>query len=330
MEKNEIIHIILKSEGGLNESEPENVGGVSNYGITEKALNDFRKWLLSEKGIANIPKSVRDIKEGSEIIYEFYDWYFEQFHVWELPECLWLLHADFATNSGSGAVKVVQQILGLQDDGVWGSGTTKAVATFVQEFNNSLTEDPELDNHLIMEYHELKLSHYQNLVEKNPDKYGKWHNGWKKRAQHVLAELQPYFQDNLPSTRAVEEDQADLNTEIETSESIISETPKDAIEAIGKILIGHLDKAFDKLNEKLENINTKIENNIAVTQAIESKIDAFPSNANIADIHTLLAEIQELLSQKKTNTQTPEITKTEIQTENKPKTIIEKLRKKGK
>ena len=154
MNKEKIIDLILKSEGGLNEDEPSHVGGVSYAGITQKTYEAYKSRLPD-----NAPHSVRDLVGNSKTIYNFYDLYLGDFHVWELPECLQYLHADFAVNAGSAAVKIIQELVGSDVDGVWGSGTSRDVASWKQRFDEELANNSYADNEVITKYNEAKLRH---------------------------------------------------------------------------------------------------------------------------------------------------------------------------
>ena len=139
--RKQVLDLILKSEGGLNEDEPEHVGGVSYAGITQQA---YTAWV--NQNMYAHPKSVRDIADKPEIIHAFYEDYFDRYHVWELPECLQYIFADFVVNAGSAAVKIIQRFVGVDDDGSWGSGTSKAVAEWKGSVEAGIAIDANADN----------------------------------------------------------------------------------------------------------------------------------------------------------------------------------------
>ena len=195
--QDEIIGLILKSEGGLNENEPAHVGGVSYAGITQTT---YDAWT----GVKPV-RNVRDLAAYPETVKSFYVDYLDKFHVWDLPECLQYIHADFSINAGAAAVRIVQEIVGVDADGVWGSGTTAAVKQWTVTFSEKQQSDPDTDNRIINEYHEAKLAHYRGLAERKPEVYAQYLTGWEKRSQHVLAQLSEYFQDELPKVRAIDE-----------------------------------------------------------------------------------------------------------------------------
>lgn len=218
MNKDDIIGLILKSEGGLNENEPAHVGGVSYAGITQKT---YESW---STGKTHTPIVVQDLEEYPEVVQEFYEDYLDKFHVWDLPECLQYIHADFSINAGAAAVRVIQNIIGVDADGIWGSGTSRALEGWKQDFEAALAENPDKDNVVIQKYHDYKLAHYRNLAAKKPEMYEKYLVGWEKRAEHVLSQLTGYFHDDMPKVRAIDEEDIETTAAkdpvVEIAESI--------------------------------------------------------------------------------------------------------------
>ena len=203
MTKQDVIDLILKSEGGLNEQEPESVGGVSYAGITQKAYAAYFPHI--QPHIPDAPASVRGIVERGDVIDAFYELYLSDFDVWILPDFLQYMYADFVVNAGGAAVKIVQRLSGCNADGVFGSGTRAAVIAWTEQVNARLATDESVDNSLIMEFHAQKLEHYDRLVAANPEKFGKFHKGWIRRANHVLSQLQEYFETDEPTPSAMDE-----------------------------------------------------------------------------------------------------------------------------
>lgn len=245
--------LIMKSEGGYNPDEAPDVGGASYAGITQQAYDRFR----TNKNKNSYPITVKELGGSSvdgtnkykspyelqelypdirlDIIEEFYEWYFIPFHVTELPEYLQYIHADFAVNAASAANKVIQRMVGIDADGVWGSGTTKAVAEFFHYKDLELNDNPDVDNEMILLYDDLKRQHYTTLAEKNPAKFEKYLKPWLKRSNHVLAELQSYFEDEKPTPSAVEEtDDVDIHTidHPEMVAPVAEEDPKEILRGV--------------------------------------------------------------------------------------------------
>lgn len=203
-EHSEVLALILKSEGGLNEDEPDSVGGISYAGITQRTFEAFLQVMGSK--YPDAPRSVRDLDKRPDLVEAFYVWYFGKYHTWELPAFLQYAYADFVTNAASAAVKIIQRFAGVDDDGVWGRGTSKAVAAWKARIEGELVSDPHLDNNLITAFHDQKLAHYNHLATANPAKFAKYLPGWKRRANNVLSDLGKYFENDEPTPKAIEED----------------------------------------------------------------------------------------------------------------------------
>ena len=204
MTQDKIIKMIIGSEKGVNRNEPESVGGISVDGVS-KILYDT---LLPElrRTMSDVPTNIEEIENRPDIINQCYIINLGIAHVWELPEFLQYIYSDFYTNAQSVAVKIIQRFIEVEDDGIWGTGTSRAVLEWKKSVEHELETDPHVDNEIITKFHEEKLAHYQRLVNKNPDKFKEWHNGWKRRANHVLAELQEYFEVDEPTPSAADDD----------------------------------------------------------------------------------------------------------------------------
>lgn len=200
MDKKEVLRLLLKSEGGLNEDEPAHVGGISYAGITQTTWDAYR---VQD---ASLPESVRLLEGRHDLVEAFYADYFGKYHVWELPEFLQYIFADFVVNAGSAAVKIIQRMVNTDADGVWGSGTSRAVESWKKTLAPDLVTNPDIDNELITEFHNQKIAHYERLVRLNPDKYARYLPGWKRRANNVLADLGQYFETDSPTAKAIDED----------------------------------------------------------------------------------------------------------------------------
>lgn len=185
--------------GKLNENEPPHVGGISFEGITLRA---FVEWVQGEgQGKNNGVTHVQNLINHPEVVYAFYQDYLK--NAWHLPECLQYLYCDFYTNGQSHANKIIQRMVGVDDDGVWGSGTTRSVQKWTADINERLKTDNSLDNDLITKFHDQKIAHYESLKDINPTLYERNIAGWKKRAMRLLGEHQEYFEDDEPVATAV-------------------------------------------------------------------------------------------------------------------------------
>lgn len=218
MNRKQVVDLILASERGINRAEPASVGGISVDGISRVSWQAYKPRVEARLGFM-VPRSVEAIAEFSEaererVTHAFYYLYLDDYRVWALPEFMQYIYADFAVNAGSAAVRIIQSLAGCAVDGIWGSGTSTAVASHYEKVMVLLEHDKSRDNAEIMAFHDAKLRHYERLVRKNPTEYGKWLNGWKRRAGQVLLELSEYFEaEPEPTPSAV-----DTETDAESDE----------------------------------------------------------------------------------------------------------------
>lgn len=112
--------LTLKYEGGYVNN-PHDKGGETNKGITSKVYDNYRIK-------ARLPtRSVKEI-EPSEIDTIYYNNYWCEASCDKMPAPLNILVFDFAVNSGpTRAVKYLQRLLNVNDDGVIGPKTLAAL-----------------------------------------------------------------------------------------------------------------------------------------------------------------------------------------------------------
>ena len=115
----QIMDWIRGHEGGFV-NHPEDPGGKTNFGITQRTYDAFRK----AKGFGT--KNVRMIEENEvSEIYELQYWSRVQGD--DLPSGVDYCVMDYAVNSGPArAIKVLQRAIGVDDDGVVGAITLAA------------------------------------------------------------------------------------------------------------------------------------------------------------------------------------------------------------
>lgn len=178
--------IILKFEGGYV-NHPDDPGGATNKGITQKTYNTYRKLWKKE------PQSVRFI-EDSEVT-KIYESYWKQSRASQFAEKMpltALVHFDFAVNAGfKQAAKTLQRALGLElVDGIIGNRTLTALY---------LSDDYET----AMMYCEERFEFYHRLVELKPQ-LKTFMRGWLWRVKHLKGIVDDWSyrskpKDNLPS-----------------------------------------------------------------------------------------------------------------------------------
>lgn len=160
----ECVEIILRYEGGFV-NDPDDPGGATNFGITLATLRSWRNdTSLQPKDVRAMPVS------EAKAIYQAKYWNAVSGDL--LPRGLDLAVFDFGVNSGvSRASKMLQNIVGVPEDGVIGPITLEAVKR---------KNDP-LD--LVEELCEGRLDFVKGL--KNWPKFGR---GWSRRIEEICEE----------------------------------------------------------------------------------------------------------------------------------------------
>lgn len=157
--------IIVENEGGFS-NHPDDPGGPTNMGITQKTLSAWRK---CECGIDDVKNLTRT---EAEAIMEAQYAAPVRFNV--LPDGLDYAVLDCSVNSGPArAAKILQSLVGVTEDGIIGEETLAALTAF-------LREDPSRDSEMIQLYCQARLAFCRSL--KNWDTFG---NGWAARVDRV-------------------------------------------------------------------------------------------------------------------------------------------------
>jgi len=166
------LQFVLKWEGGLT-NDPDDPGGRTNKGITQKEYDKFRK----SKGLPTQDVAKINDEEVYEIYYRNY-WLATKCN--ELPSVLRLVVFDTAVNMGVGtAIRLLQQALNefltqdkkLKVDGIIGPKTLEAARTM----NDKVVAKKML---------ELRLYRYCDIVKNNP-KLVKFLKGWARRVMDL-------------------------------------------------------------------------------------------------------------------------------------------------
>lgn len=117
---------LLHHEGGFV-NHPKDPGGMTNLGVTRKVLEEFYGHEVSEQQMRDLtPREVKPL---------YREKYWDRIRGDELPAGVDWFTFDWAVNSGvSRASKALQQIIGVSDDGIIGSGTLRAVREVEPDF----------------------------------------------------------------------------------------------------------------------------------------------------------------------------------------------------
>ena len=117
------LHWVLQHEGGFSDHKAD-PGGATNRGITQKTYDAFRA------GSGKPKQSVREIGED-EVMQIYREQYAKPVWFDRLPAGVDYALFDFAVNSGvSRAVKMIQGIVGVRQDGIMGNQTLSAVRAY--------------------------------------------------------------------------------------------------------------------------------------------------------------------------------------------------------
>jgi lysozyme family protein len=156
----------LHEEGGYVDN-PNDHGGATNHGITQHTYDTYR---LNRRLPA---ASVRDIQDQEvRDIYE--SMYWVPAHCSMMSLALGECHFDWAVNHGvHGALKTLQEVLGIEADGVWGPNTEAAL----------LAQDHD---DLWRPYNQLRREWYQADAEHDPSQ-AEFLTGWLHRVDRLDA-----------------------------------------------------------------------------------------------------------------------------------------------
>ena len=150
---------LLNREGG--DTLTTDTGGLTKYGISTRAhgkqgydienLTEAEARTIYEEQY--IPQAVNRIGKNN-VTWKF---------------------VDMVVNMGWGnATSVLQESLGIEEDGSFGPGTEKKLQDFIDAYG---------EDEVISMLSDAQLKYYEELRASNPDKYGKY-TGWDHRAKY--------------------------------------------------------------------------------------------------------------------------------------------------
>ena len=113
-------------------------------------LQTTLNWFHRVKDSA-IPTSVYDLTD--ENAREFYQWWVgERSGAKEVPSWLSYMLADFYTQSGGWAIKILQKKAGVDEDGAWGPNTKQAISAMFDKLETEIEANPHADNEFVRWY----------------------------------------------------------------------------------------------------------------------------------------------------------------------------------
>ena len=156
----EVIDGILAAEGGYT-NDPNDRGGPTNFGITLDTLRTYKPG--AKNATAEDVKNMT-VEDAMDIYRKQYCAPFE----WVDNATVFKFLANSAVQHGkTGAIKLLQRAVGLQDDGILGPATKGAVAA---------ADSTELLAAIVAE----RCRYYTAIVHKNPSQ-AKFICGWVNR-----------------------------------------------------------------------------------------------------------------------------------------------------
>lgn len=171
----EVLSFVLKEEGGFV-NDPDDSGGATNRGVTQKVYDSFR--LLAQSS----NQSVKFINDE-----EVYEIYFN--HYWNLGKCdkmcfpLNLVHMDSCVQHGvEQANKLLQRSLDVEEDGSIGPQTRAAIDLACQNSGSA---------HIAAYRYILeRVFFYDSLDEYHPERTRFLTKLWLRRMKHLYREIE--------------------------------------------------------------------------------------------------------------------------------------------
>lgn len=158
------IPTLIKHEGGYV-NDPADPGGATKWGVT---INTWRKLGYDKDGDGDIDENDIKLLEVKDVIPIIKISYWDKLRADEIKnQSIAEICVDWIYNSGTGVIKNIQKLLGLEPDGIVGKQTL--------EFINS-HDQKELHERILIARH----NYYQTIIAKNP-KLKKFEKGWLKR-----------------------------------------------------------------------------------------------------------------------------------------------------
>jgi lysozyme family protein len=171
--------------------------GPTNRGVTQDTFDGYRKSMDLE------PRDVKTITEN-EAIDVYASEYYEKPKIDTLPHKVAGVVFDYGVNSHPRkAIKDLQAVVGVKQDGDLGPKTQAAVQSYVDTYGEDVLAGKVID----------KRQQFMNgLIQKNPAKYKRFENGWNNRLK-MLRDKFAQVGDSVNPFRVGEAQAADVLTD---------------------------------------------------------------------------------------------------------------------
>lgn len=154
-----LVPLILRWEGGFV-NDPNDAGGATMKGVT---LATFRKFYGADKTVEDL-KQITD----AQWLHIFKTGYWDKFRGDDIDDqSVANMCVDWLYNSGTAAIKRVQKIVGVVDDGIVGDKTVAAI--------NARQAEP-----LFEQIKAARIAFVETIARNNPSQR-KFLQGWKNR-----------------------------------------------------------------------------------------------------------------------------------------------------
>lgn len=167
--------IIIKNEGGYVD-DPNDAGGETYCGISRNNFPNWNGWGIIDIYGCEPGKTLNDADLESAVRVFYKQQFWDKIKGDNIDsQAIATAIFDWNVNSGIHAIKSIQRIVGVEDDGICGSGTIRAI-----------NDSNELDT--LNRYREAREVFYRSLAASKPSQ-AKFLNGWLNRVENLYNTL---------------------------------------------------------------------------------------------------------------------------------------------
>jgi len=147
---------VLAWEGGYV-SHPADPGGATNRGITIGVFKKYAQSLLSIEPTLENLKALTEVQ--AKAIYKHAFWDRMQGDKIDSQQMASIMFDGFV-NCGANGIKMMQRVIGVKEDGIFGPNSLSAL--------NTITAEKDAEIHIYTWYKGLRKQYYENLAERKP------------------------------------------------------------------------------------------------------------------------------------------------------------------